>query len=78
MRDIRDEAVLDARQVLELPDLALESLGHRVERCGEAREIVFPFGLHAFGQTTRSEALAAPTLLKQIALPGATTSRVTT
>ena len=36
----RDEALLHPRQVGELPDLALQAVGHPVERAGQRRELV--------------------------------------
>jgi hypothetical protein len=40
VRDVGDEPALHAREVLELADLALQRLGHRVERAAQAGQLV--------------------------------------
>ena len=55
MRDVRDEALLHAREILELADLLADTCGHLVERCGELSEVISTLDLHTFTENTLGE-----------------------
>jgi hypothetical protein len=55
VRDVGDEALLHARELLELADLLAQAPGHRVERGREPGEVVLAAHLHPLGQVAGGE-----------------------
>ena len=57
VRHVGDEALLDARESLELADLGLQAVGHLVERLGQPGQVVLAAGPHPFVEPTGREPL---------------------